>query len=189
VKEVACVLVPGYTNSGPRHWQTSWERRHSSFVRVEQRSWNSPDREEWVEALGAAVARATHPVILIAHSLGCATAVHWLVANVSNGKVAAALLVAPADVDQAGWPQEVIGFEPMPMDLLGVESTVLASRNDPWVSLRRAKAFADAWGSHFVDLGARGHVNSDSGLGEWSEGWTHLQDLLGRCGLRQESDT
>lgn len=188
VEKITYPVLPGYTNSGPRHWQTLWERRHPSLVRVAQREWDRPNRSEWVEARGAAVARANGPVVLIAHSLGCATAAHWLVTHAKDDKVVGALLVAPADVDQPGWPAEVVGFEPMPLKPLGVEGTVLASRNDPWVSLQRARAFSDAWGSRFVDVGAKGHINSDSDLEDWPEGWLHLQNLVRRLSPNRWAD-
>jgi uncharacterized protein len=38
------------------------------------------------------------------------------------------------------------------------------------VSAERAKDIARAWGSRFVDIGRAGHVNGDSGLGDWPEG-------------------
>jgi predicted alpha/beta hydrolase family esterase len=37
---------------------------------------------------------------------------------------------------------------------------------------------AGAWGAVPVSLGAAGHVNADSGLGDWPDGLA----LLARCG-------
>ena len=42
---------------------------------------------------------------------------------------------------------------------------------------------AAAWGSEIVSLGAAGHVNADSGLGDWPEGIALLQALATRGGL------
>jgi predicted alpha/beta hydrolase family esterase len=36
---------------------------------------------------------------------------------------------------------------------------------------------AQAWGSGFVDAGARGHLNGDSGLADWPEGRALLDAL------------
>jgi predicted alpha/beta hydrolase family esterase len=57
-------------------------------------------------------------------------------------------------------------------------SLVVASTNDPFGSLAHAKHCATAWGSTFVDIGPAGHINADSGHGEWSEGYTLLADFI-----------
>lgn len=97
--------------------------------------------------------------------------------------VVGAHLVAPADVDRSGWPAAVAGFRPVPMARSGLESTVVVSRDDPWVTAARARQFAEAWGSRLVDAGAIGHLDSNSQLGAWPEGWRLLEELTTRCGL------
>jgi predicted alpha/beta hydrolase family esterase len=61
---------------------------------------------------------------------------------------------------------------------------VVASQDDPYVTLPRARAFAAAWGAGFVDAGPRGHLNAASGLGDWPEGQRHLEALLARIRQR-----
>jgi hypothetical protein len=56
-------------------------------------------------------------------------------------------------------------------------SIVVASSNDPYVTLSRAKTFATAWGSEFVMIGEAGHINSASGLGNWEKGLILLNIL------------
>ena len=177
------LTVPGYTGSGPEHWQTRWEAEHPNVRRVVQRDWDRPVRDEWVDALDRSVRARGAPVVLVAHSLGCATVAHWLAAREDPGPAAGALLVAPADVDRSGWPDEVVGFRPMPLAPMPLETTVVASRDDPWVGLSEARTMAEAWGSRFVDAGAVGHLDSSSGLGDWPDGWRLLEDLLARCNL------
>ena len=58
----------------------------------------------------------------------------------------------------------------IPLDKLPFKSVVAASENDEYVSLERARQFADAWGSEFINVGAKGHINANSGFGEWNEG-------------------
>ena len=41
-----------------------------------------------------------------------------------------------------------------------------------------AKRCAKAWGSRFVDIGQAGHINADSGHGEWKEGYALLQQFM-----------
>jgi predicted alpha/beta hydrolase family esterase len=68
----------------------------------------------------------------------------------------------------------------MPVARLPIETIVVASRNDPWVSMERARFFAQSWGSELVDAGDVGHLNSGYGLGDWPEGWRLLEALIGR---------
>ncbi len=68
----------------------------------------------------------------------------------------------------------------MPLAPLPFPATVVASDDDPYVTLARAQAFAAAWGATFVDAGRKGHLNADSCLGDWPEGRRHLEALLAR---------
>jgi predicted alpha/beta hydrolase family esterase len=65
----------------------------------------------------------------------------------------------------------------MPLARLAFPSLVAASQDDPFVPIGRARDFAQAWGSRFVDLGLAGHVNVDSGHGPWAEGLGLLEEL------------
>jgi predicted alpha/beta hydrolase family esterase len=56
-------------------------------------------------------------------------------------------------------------------------SIVIASTNDVYVSVERARQFADAWGSRLVLIGDAGHINGDSGHGPWPEGEKMLLDF------------
>ena len=67
IKEVEILIVPGYTNSGPDHWQTRWEQKLSTARRVEQEQWSKPERDVWVDKLIDEVNKATKPVVLVAH--------------------------------------------------------------------------------------------------------------------------
>ncbi|MEU4114941.1 alpha/beta hydrolase [Kitasatospora sp. NPDC028055] len=175
------LVLPGYQNSGPEHWQTRWEAADpETFRRVEQADWDHPDRTDWVARVDAAVAAAAAdgPVVLVAHSLGCVTAADWA-AGASAGRTAAvrgALLVAPADVDHADIP-ELLGFRPVTLERFPFPTVVVSSTDDPWITPERAREFAWAWGSRYVEPGAYGHLNADSGLGDWPEGRKLLAEL------------
>ena len=169
------LTLAGLWNSGPQHWQTLWERRHPAWLRVAHRDWNNPACHEWVAELDATIAASeAGPPILVAHSLGCATVAHWAGSG-SALRIAGAFLVAPCDVEGPAFPKEPQGFAPMPMQQLPFPSIVVASSNDPYVTRERARAFADAWGSRFVDIGEAGHINGDSGYGAWPQGEQMLQ--------------
>jgi predicted alpha/beta hydrolase family esterase len=173
--------LPGLNGSGPEHWQSRWESLYPRHVRLVQRDWDHPDRQAWLASLAAAIEAAREPAVLVAHSLGCALVAHAAGRSFA-ARIAAALLVAPADVDSpAHTPAETRGFAPMPMTALPFPSTVVASDDDPYVTITRARAFAAAWGASFVDAGPRGHLNAASGLGDWPDGRRQLEALLARA--------
>jgi uncharacterized protein len=163
------LTLSGLWNSGPQHWQTHWEHKHPAYVRVPHRDYNNPECHEWVAELDAAIAACEGTPILVAHSLACMLVAHWAKSE-SQLKIAGAMLVAPSDVEASSYPVAVNGFAPIPLDKLPFPSIVVASSDDEYVTIARARQFADAWGSKFVDIGKAGHINGASGLGEWPEG-------------------
>lgn len=169
------LILPGIGNSGPEHWQSLWETANPAFARVQQRNWDHPVCSEWLNVLEKSVARAGANVVLVAHSLACALVAHWAVRT--NLKIKGALLVALPNPDGPNFPKEALGFSPLPLKPFAFSSIVVASTNDPYASLEFAKSAAYAWGSRFVNIGPVGHINSKSGLGEWDEGFSLLQQL------------
>ena len=176
---VTTLLLPGIDNSGPDHWQTLWEQRNPSFHRVLQDDWHTPRCSDWVTRLSKTLAPLNPPVVLVAHSSACALVAHWSVqaAPAELAKVQGALLVAPSDPEGPAYPVGPTGFAPMPLLALPFRSIVVASTNDPYLPLQRAKEYVLAWHSRLVVIRDAGHINSASGLGEWTEGYALLQDL------------
>jgi predicted alpha/beta hydrolase family esterase len=172
------LIVPGWENSGPGHWQTLWERMDPHrFRRVEQRNWDAPVLEDWIRALDAAIAAEPAPAVLVAHSLGCIAVAHW--AARFARPVAGALLVAPADVERAGTPEPIRCFAPVPLRPLPFRSLLVASSSDEYLSMDRAQHFARCWASELVPIGAAGHINTAAGFGPWPQG-ERLLDALCR---------
>lgn len=170
------LVVPGWKDSGPGHWQTLWGERLAGARRVVQQDWMNPSRDEWVATLEREVLQSPAPVVIVAHSLGCIAAVH-LPAHAAR-RVQAALLVAPADPERRA---VLHAFAPVPCQRLPYRSIVVASSNDPYCPARLAGAYARAWGSEFLRLPDAGHINVDSGHGEWPLGFALLQSLMARC--------
>lgn len=176
------IIVPGWNNSGPDHWQTQWERTLPRAVRIAPRDWAAPCLADWVSCLVAEIETAARPPLLIAHSLGC-IAVGYLPQPIRD-KVAGALLVAPADVERSGAPASLKSFSPVPLHSLPFQSVVVASSNDPFCSIERARQFAHAWGSRFEQIEGAGHINAESGYGPWPEGLRLLFSLRRRAHWR-----
>ena len=173
---IRVLLLPGLFNSGPDHWQSYWERSDPFCLRVVQRDWATPDRTEWVATLETAVADFGPDVVLVAHSTACALVAFWAAAT--SRSVRGALLVAPSDTEALTYPAGGTGWQPMPLAALPFHSIVVVSSDDAFCTFERARVFAEAWGSRFVNIGAAGHINSASGLGPWSRGKKLLADLV-----------
>lgn len=170
------LIIPGYGDSGPEHWQSLWQQDDPRFRRVEQRDWWNPVCDEWLAVLEQAVAASGPDTVLVAHSLGCGLVAHW--AAQTRQRIRAAMLVAPPDPEGPAAELNILGFVPVPDLPLAFPSLLVASSDDPYSSLEHAHAAALRWGSRWHNIGARGHINSDSGLGAWSEGRALLQSLL-----------
>lgn len=178
-KDAEILIVPGYTSSGPGHWQTRWQDKLSTARRVEQAEWSKPVREDWTYQIAEHVNAANAPVVLVAHSLGVAACVQAV--PLFKRPVAGAFLVAPPDVaNPAIRPRHLMTFGPYPRDPLPFPSIVVASRSDPFCPFEAAEDIAGAWGSLFVDAGESGHINAASGHGPWPEGLLVFARFLAR---------
>ena len=167
------IIVPGWRNSSPEHWQSLWARTLPNVERVEQDDWLTPKREDWVRTPEALILSRPEPVIVVAHSLGCITTTH--LGAEAAARIRSALLVAPADPERRA---HLADFAPVPYQLLPYRSVLVASSNDPYCPIRLAGAYARAWGSEFVRLQNAGHINVESGYGPWPLGFALLQSLI-----------
>lgn len=161
------LLLPGLGNSGVDHWQSHWSMAFPNASRVLQDDWDRPLRDDWLRRLDRNVADGQRPAILIGHSLGTALAVHWLASH-APGRVKAALLVAPSDVESSSHtPDEVRDFAPLPQARLPVPAIVVASNNDPYVDSAGPKPSRTHGARRFTTLGnsvtLTPHRGSDSG--------------------------
>ncbi|MGU7784353.1 RBBP9/YdeN family alpha/beta hydrolase [Burkholderia sp. PU8-34] len=177
------LIVPGLRDHVPDHWQTLLAaklRRVRSVAPLERDKLSCAAR---VDAIDRELATIDGPVIIVAHSAGTMMVAHW-VARGATREVRGALLAAPADLETpmpAGYPTidtlHDHGWLPIPRCALPFPSIVAASSNDPLTRVDRARAFARAWGSRFVELGAVGHLNPASGHGEWPRAEAFIREL------------
>lgn len=172
------LIIPGFGDSGPDHWQTRWESKLSTARRVVQPDWLRADRAQWTGTIVNAVHSATRPVILVAHSIGVAAVAH-AAPGFPAGAVRGAFLVGLSDWDRPNLlPGVSHDFAPLPRDPLPFPSLLVASRNDPYCDFEVAADFANAWGSALVDAGEAGHINAESGHGPWPEGLLRFAGFL-----------
>lgn len=177
MKPVNVLILPGWQDSGPEHWQSLWVATHG-FQRVAQHDWMRPLRGDWISRLEEVVLGCDEPAVLVAHSLGCQLVAAWAAHSNHGQRVKAALLVAPGDPEREALRPVLTSWAPVPLRPLPFPSIVVASRDDPYCSYQRSTQFARAWGSELVDLGLCGHINAESGLGAWPQGLDLLQSLI-----------
>ncbi|MES2625638.1 MAG: alpha/beta hydrolase [Pseudomonadota bacterium] len=176
------LIVPGFKGSGPDHWQTWLETQLPGSTRITGIDWDKPVLASWAERVRDELARATQPLRVVAHSFGCLATVVAVADRPEQ--VAELILVAPADPDRfdfTGLKSENLHFgsfslsEALPRRSLHVRGTLIASRNDPWLTFDKAASLANDWGLDVHDAGEAGHINAASGHGAWPELLTLLQ--------------
>ena len=170
------LLLPGWQNSGPGHWQSCWEAEFGD-LRVQQADWMQPLRGDWICQLEQAVLAQTAPLLLAAHSLGCHLAAAWSAVSRHRDRVAGALLVAAPDLCRPDLPPALHSWRGHPLQRLPFPAHLVSSSNDPYCSPQAARALARSWGCQHSELEDRGHINADSGLGDWPQGRAWLQQL------------
>jgi predicted alpha/beta hydrolase family esterase len=173
---VRVLILPGWLNSGAAHWQSRWEALHG-FERVEQADWQWPRRGDWMARLDEVLLERDTPALLVAHSLGCQLVAAWAAHSRHTARVRGALLVAPPDVERADMPPQVAGWRPIVRTPLPFAAELIYSDDDPYCAAERALGMAADWGARAESLGAAGHVNAESGLGDWPAGMARLAAL------------
>ena len=181
--EPKLLILTGLGDSGEKHWQSYWLRKFENSTKLIQDNWEEPQLKNWLINLNETIQKIDTPTILVAHSLAVSMVMHWASAN-RNQNIIGALLVAPADVDSPEHTPEVTwNFAPIPKLKLNFPSIVISSENDPYISIERAEYLAKKWGSDFINVGKKGHINSESNLEYWEEGQLILQQLINKRNL------
>jgi predicted alpha/beta hydrolase family esterase len=177
--QVRVLVIPGLRDSGPTHWQTWLQGQYRGSVRVKQSHWDRPDLDAWAAQIARTIAKAPTSTtwVAVAHSFGCLALARYLkdlnpVLSPSGGGIRSALLVAPAD------PVKFQVVEALSTPGLGLPTTVIGSENDPWMPLSSARDWADHWGARFINLGAVGHINTESGFGPWPLARFHVDQMI-----------
>jgi len=173
------LLLPGWLDSGPTHWQSRWEALHGDR-RVQQDDWQWPKRGDWMARLDEVVLESDEPIVLVAHSLGCHLVAAWAAHSAHTDRVEAALLVAVPDTERDDMPPNLFNWRPIVRERLPFASLAVISADDPYCSPERAAQLASAWGSATFAIGGCGHINGDSGLGDWPQGRVLMHELLRR---------
>ncbi|MGX1788513.1 RBBP9/YdeN family alpha/beta hydrolase [Bosea sp. NPDC055332] len=185
---MAILIVPG-SRVKSTDWQSRWESQLDFVHRVEQPETARPQLELWLETLREHVGHRPNAV-LVGHGLG-ATVIAHLAARYPDLPIRSAMLVAPVDPEaRTASATGLASFGPLPCEPFPFPAFVVASRTDPHMAIDRARIFANMWDAAFIDVGNAGHLDADSGLGDWPAGLDLLERLTafgappGRSGER-----
>lgn len=174
------LLIPDIHRSQD-HWLDRWADERTDCVRVPQDSLDDPDPVRWLAGIDAAVDAAAKPVVLVAHGLGCLAVAAWaLLSARARASNVEALLVAPCDPNQGGANEVVRRFGCFAFTRLPISTTVIASSDDPVVSLSRGYAIARTWGAEVIEAGEAGHLDARAKLGSWVWGQKVLDRIITR---------
>lgn len=185
-RPVRVLVVPGLHDSGAAHWQSWLQAAFRRSARALQDDWSRPDLAAWSARIEATVADDADAVwIAVAHSFGCLAVADCLARQALAGRagegegagprIVGALLVAPAEPRRFGIEAA------LPLSRLGVPATMITSSDDPWMSVDSAARWARRWGCGRVDLGAVGHINTESGFGPLPKAKALTQALIRRA--------
>ena len=172
------LLLPGWLDSDAAHWQSRWQALYGA-LRVTQDDWLWPKRGDGMARLEAVLlADAGPPALLVAHSLGCQLVAAWAAHSRHTARVRGALLVAPPDTERGDdMPPNLFSWRPIVRARLPFAAIVVGSSDDPYCAPERSAEMARDWGAALIDIGARGHINGESGLGDWPGGRALLDGL------------
>ena len=93
------------------------------------------------------------------------------------------MLVAPPDPAGATFAPDLAAFRAVPTGRLPFRTLVVASTDDPYGTADFAQRMAKGWGAGFVSVGAQGHINAESGLGDWPDGRNLLTAFCAGAGI------
>lgn len=163
------LIVPGLHGSADGHWQSIWQTRLPNSVRVIQDDWDTADLQKWSLCL-LETSQSLERFWIVAHSFGVLTALYALPAIID--RVAGVFFVAPAD------PDKFAVSDLLPVLDKAVPGVLVASHTDPWMTFSKALQLAERYGLPVLDAGEAGHINVDSGYGEWPQGWQWFADAV-----------
>ncbi|MGO2665640.1 RBBP9/YdeN family alpha/beta hydrolase, partial [Mycetocola reblochoni] len=142
----------------------------------------APDADDWLSAARTALADADGDTVVVAHSLGCLTALRALAALPQGRRLSGVVLVAGFTEPLPALP-ELDAFIGDGVDLAAARAhadawTVLVSSDDPIVPPAATRSLAARLGAELIEAGPVGHFMADDGVTRLPT----LLPLLGEAG-------
>ncbi|HHD74695.1 MAG TPA: serine hydrolase family protein [Nitratifractor sp.] len=175
------LMLHGWGGSDYPHWQAKLACKLACNYRAVSfpllKNPHFPKKDDWLAQLDEQM-RGFKPNIVLCHSLAN-TLWFWYT---SRYRVAIDKLYLVAMPSLSTHEKTINSFfpAPKPQRLGAKEVFVVSSDNDKWCDPKEAEEIAKEYGANFSILEGAGHINSDSGYGEWE--WIFEQfDLKHKC--------
>lgn len=171
------LILHGWGGSDYPHWQ-AWlaGKLASNYGTVSFPLLDNPHfptKNRWLEQTKH-ILTEFNPNIVVCHSLSC---ILWFwLANEDINQIDHLILVAPPSLDTK--IETVKSFFPcqLPASLKASKINFIVSDNDPYMKINEAQNIANKYNINLEILHNAGHINSDSGFGEWE----YIEKLLER---------
>ena len=164
------LLLHGWGGSDFPHWQ-SWlagevakEYGCVNFLRLPD--FDEPKLDRWMEAASREI-RSFNPDVVVCHSLGNTLWFHLCNEGLIQKRVAHLLLVAPPSMECK--ITELSSFFPVvpPKELYADNALLVVSDNDPYMNMEEVASLQEKLNIRMEVLHNAGHINAQSGYGEW----------------------
>ena len=168
-------IIHGTSGSGATHWQ-SWLARKCQALGAETHFPKLPDRfgdpklSAWLEALSRELPVIDRTTALIAHSIGCITALQ-LLQSPRISEVGLVVLVAPFSPSKLSSQLSHFydEFDPVLVAMKVYKSAIFASDNDALVNPDVASMLARDLRGSFHLISGGGHLSVSSGFHKFPE--------------------
>jgi len=163
------LLLHGWGGSDSPHWQSyiaaEIARDYGCVSFLKLPDFESPDKDIWIKETLKEL-REFRASIVICHSLSNILWFHMCNSGLLED-VKHLFLVAPPSLKSN--IDELKNFFPVeaPKNLHAKEAFLICSNNDPYMSIEEAKELQSELNIGMEILEDAGHINADSGFGEW----------------------
>lgn len=174
------LMLPDADGGGIGYWQDHWAASRIDCASIDVGASHRPNRNNWVTRLDQAIRGRDAPIVLVGHGTGALTIAWWceLLGQELEADIVGALLIAPPDPAAAEGDERMHAFAPLPRTILPFPALVIASEDDPVVSVDRAFSIAREWGAGFARFGACGHFGAGDSIGAWPQGEQLLDSFI-----------
>ncbi|MHA7154460.1 RBBP9/YdeN family alpha/beta hydrolase [Arthrobacter sp. TMN-50] len=180
-------VVHGYQASPGEHW-FPWLKSRFSTLRdrvtvLELPTPNEPTTAGWTAALHASIGHPSAETVIVAHSLGCITALRYLASLEPGWSLGGLILVAgfAQPIDSLPLLDGFTADSGFVDELVIPRCTVIGSDNDPVVAPAITASLASRLGGRLVVVPGGGHFGSDDGYRTFAEVETELVGLLAQA--------
>ena len=163
------LILHGWGGSDFPHWQSHLASKIAknygtvSFPLLD--NCHFPSKNRWIKQVKK-ILEEFKPTIVVCHSLAN-TLWFWL-AQEELREIKQLVMVSPPSLHTT---EKIIStFFPceMPTTLYAKQIDIFVSNNDPWVTIEEAQKIASHYNASFSVIENGGHINADSGYGEFN---------------------